>query len=68
MSKSLVIARRILIALLSAFVAYRSGHYLAGKSPGQFELFDFMVAIPMFVMALVLFVVCIKALWRTMAT
>ena len=64
MSESLVIIRRVLIALLAAFVICRVSLYLFAKGFAQFELIDFMVMIPILLMALFLFAVCIKALWR----
>ncbi len=58
------IVRRIVIALVSAFVAYRLGSGLVQKGVAQFDPVDYAVILPCAILAALVFVVCVIALWR----
>lgn len=62
MQQAIVIVRHILLALVAAFVAYRMGSGLIAKGYSRWELVDYMVILPIGLMALVLVASCIHSL------
>ena len=63
MQKKLVLARRIAIALIAAFIVYRCGAFLAEKGQSNPHSSDYFLIVPIMLLALFMFAACVKAIF-----
>ena len=63
MQDKMVIARRVLVALIAGFVTYRLGAFLVAKGLSKLDSRDYTVIVPFMLLAFLLFALCIKAIF-----
>ena len=63
MQDKMVIARRVLVALIAGFVTYRLGAFLVAKGLSNLDSGDYTVIVPFMLLAFLLFALCIKAIF-----
>ncbi len=63
MQDKMVIARRVLVALIAGFVTYRLGAFLVAKGLSNLDSRDYTVIVPFMLLAFLLFALCIKAIF-----
>ena len=63
MQDKMVVARRIVIALIAGFVVYRCGVFLAGKGFSNLRSSDYVLIVPIMLLASFMFAMCIKAIF-----
>ena len=63
MQDKMILAKRIVIALIAGFIVYRCGVFLAAKGPSTLGPGDYALIIPIMLLALFMLIMCVKAIF-----